>query len=168
MRAPVLDTKRLTLQADTAEQLMTENPVSVGAGASLREALAMLTDKGYGAAPVIDEAGRPVGVLSRSDLLVHDRETYAHLREAPEYYHRHELKAGDEALGEGYQVENVDSTLVRDLMTPAVFSVALSTPAAQVVSDMVNLRVHRLFVVDDRGVLIGVISTMDILRQLRP
>jgi len=168
MRASILDAKRLVLQAETAADLMVENPVSVGEWASMREALAMLIDKGYSAAPVIDDAGRPVGVLSRSDLLVHDRESAEHLRETPEYYDRKELKAGEESLGAGYQVESVDATLVRDLMTPAIFSVAPDTPAAKVVSDMLNLRVHRLFVVDDRGVLVGVISTMDVLRRLRP
>jgi len=91
------------------------------------------------------------------------------VREAPEYYDRHELKAlGGERLGAGFQVETVDRALVRDLMTPAVFSVARNTPANKVVSELLNLHVHRLFVVDDRDVLVGVISTMDILRHLRP
>ena len=52
-------------------------------------------------------------------------------------------------------------------MTPAVFACAPDTPVQRVVSDMVGLHVHRLFVVDDDGILIGVISTMDVLRQLR-
>jgi len=168
MRAPVmLETGRLELQADTAAELMTGNPVSVNDTATVREAMAMLIDKGFSAAPVIDAAGRPVGVLSCTDLLVHDRETADHLREAPEYYDRRELQApGGEALGAGYQVENVDATLVGELMTPTVFSVALDTPAAKVVSELLSLRVHRLFVVDERGVLVGVISTMDIIRHL--
>jgi len=168
MRASTFETAHLELQAECAADIMTENPVSVSENATLREAMAMLIDKGYSAAPVIDAAGRPVGVLSRSDLLVHDRESAEHLREAPEYYDRHELKApGGEPLGAGYQVENVDKTLVRDLMTPAVFSVAPDTPVARVVSELLTLRVHRVFVVDNRNVLVGVISTMDVLRHLR-
>ena len=35
-------------------------------------------DRGFSAAPVIDAAGRPVGVLSRTDLLVHEREQTHH------------------------------------------------------------------------------------------
>jgi CBS domain-containing protein len=53
-------------------------------------------------------------------------------------------------------------------MTPAIFAVSPSTPVSRVVSDMVGLHVHRLFVVDDDGVLVGVISTMDVLKQLNP
>src|SRR4051794_9403151 len=64
--------RRLTLQATTAGELMTPNPVSVRAEATLREVESLLVGKGIGAAPVMDEAGRPVGVLSQSDLIVRD------------------------------------------------------------------------------------------------
>src|SRR5262245_24461322 len=144
---------RLCLAADTAAEMMTPTPVSVRADASVQEVIVLLTDKGYSAAPVIDAAGRPVGVLSRSDILVHDRETAAHLERHPEFYHQAELMTETgESLKEGFQVERVDPTRVRDLMTPAVFSVAPDTPAAKVVSEMLALRVHRLFVVDRDGV----------------
>jgi CBS-domain-containing membrane protein len=160
---------RLALQAKTATELMTANLVSVRENASLREALALLIDKGFSAAPVIDEAGRPVGVLSRSDLLIHDLESAQYVPEAPEYYHKEELKTSDgEALGRGFQVEKVDRTRVRDLMTPAIFCVAPDATPAKVVHDLLSLKVHRVFVVDENGVLVGVISTFDILRHLRP
>jgi CBS domain-containing protein len=51
-------------------------------------------------------------------------------------------------------------------MTPAVFSVTPDAPAARVVGDMLDLKVHRLFVVDRDGVLVGVISALDVLRFL--
>jgi len=157
----------LALHAETAADLMTANPMSVRENATLREALGLLIDKGYSAAPVIDNAGRPVGVLSRSDLLVHDRETADHLRVEPEFYHKSELQtAAGEPLGRGFEVERVDRTQVRDLMTPAVFCVAPDATAAKVVTDLLNLKVHRLFVVDEDGVLVGVVSAMDVLRHL--
>lgn len=160
---------RLMLEAETAADLMTANLVSVREDATLREVLALFIDKGFSAAPVIDEAGRPVGVVSRSDLLVHDRASAQYLREEPEFYHKEELKApGGEPLGRGFQVERVDRTQIGDLMTPAVFSVGPDTPAAKVVHDLLSLNVHRLFVVDDNGVLVGVISTFDVLRHMRP
>jgi len=158
---------RLTLQAETAADLMTPNPVSINAEASMREALALLTDRGFQAAPVIDEAGRPVGVLSSTDLLVHDRERVEHLQAAPEFYHRADLVLDSgERLGEGFEVECVDATRVGDLMTPAVFAVAPETPVAQVIEEMLSLKVHRIFVVDEAGVLVGVISALDVLRRL--
>ena len=53
-------------------------------------------------------------------------------------------------------------------MTPAVFAVSPDAPARRVVEEMLALRVHRLFVVDQSGFLVGVISAMDILRNLAP
>jgi CBS domain-containing protein len=160
---------RLVVQAETAAEVMTANPVSLRDVATVREAIALLTDKGFSAAPVIDEAGKPIGVLSRADILVHDREMAEYLPPRSEYYHQADLTLDSgETLRSGFQVEKFDATLVRDLMTPVVFSVAPEAPVARVVEDMLALKVHRLFVVDDNGVLIGVISALDVLRRLLP
>src|SRR5206468_12659328 len=77
---------QLCLYGETAADLMVPNPVSLREDATVHEAVALLTDKGFSGAPVIDEAGRPVGVVSRSDILVHDRETAHYLRPPSEYY----------------------------------------------------------------------------------
>jgi len=152
----------ITLEAETAADLMTPNPLSLRETATLREAVAFLIDRGIGGAPVIDEAGRPVGVLTQTDVLVHDRETVDHVR-PPEFETGAPLphSAWDE-----FQIERVESTVVRDLMTPAVFSVAADAAAARAIAEMRDLNVHRLFVVDDNGVLIGVITALDVLRHL--
>jgi len=156
----------LTLHAKTAADLMAPNPISIRAGANVREALGLLTDKGYSAAPVIDDAGHPVGVLSRGDLLQHDREKPDHLAPSEAYFYEQDLHTKKGKVREGFQIENVDQTIVRDIMTPAIFTVAPTDSAAKVVHEMVSLHVHRLFVVE-RGVLVGVITSMDVLKQLR-
>jgi CBS domain-containing membrane protein len=140
--------ERLCLGAATAADLMGPNPVSLRADATLGEARAFLRGKGFSAAPVIDDAGRPVGVLSLTDFVVHEQESSA---PAPG-------RAGSRTGG----------LLVRDVMTPAVYSVAPETPAGKVVEHLLGLKVHHLFVVDPGGVLVGVISALDVLRHLRP
>jgi CBS domain-containing protein len=157
----------VTLRAETAADLMTPNPLSLRDTASVREAAAFLIDKAISGAPVIDEAGRPVGVLTQTDLLIYDRQKVEHLRlgqgeEVYESGHPLPRRRWDE-----FQVECVDPTPVRDLMTPAVFSVTINMPAATVVEEMCDLNVHRLFVVDGDGILVGVISALDVLRHLR-
>ncbi len=124
----------------TAQELMTPSPLSIRETASVREALAFLVDRGISGAPVIDKAGRAVGVLSQTDLLIHDRETVGPVGPAP----------------------------VGDLMTPAVFSVTPETPTVRVIEEMCALNVHRLFVVNRAGVLVGVVSALDVLRRLVP
>jgi len=155
VRTPVKPV-RLTLEAVTAAELMSENPISIRAEASIMEAVALLTDRGFSAAPVIDEAGRPVGVVSRADILVHDRE-----------FHRAPVLPEARSMPEGFGVEDCDPGKVEDIMTPGVFAVSPDTPVASVVEQMLALHVHQLFVVDDQGLLVGVISTLDVLRHLK-
>src|SRR5262249_32024470 len=116
---------RMTLEAATAADLMSDNPVSIRAEASIMEAVALLTDRGFSAAPVIDEAGRPVGVVSRADILVHDRE-----------FHRAPVLPEGRAMPEGFGVEDCDPTTVEDIMTPGVFAVSPETPTSSVVEQM--------------------------------
>jgi CBS domain-containing protein len=159
MKAP----PRMVLEAGTAEDLMTPNPISIHANASVQEALAMLTDRGFSAAPAIDDAGRPVGVLSRTDLLVHQRERGASVPLTDPV----EWDLSPRRPHEGFGGEVVDPARVRDIMTPIVFTVLLETPASQVIEQMLALRVHHLFVVDEDRTLIGVVSPLDVLRHLR-
>jgi CBS domain-containing protein len=137
---------RLVLAEKKASELMTPSPVSIGERASVREAVELLTRREISGAPVIDDAGRPVGVISRGDILIHDRE-------AVDY-------AGD--------ADSAPTTRVRDIMTPVVFCVSPDAPASRVVREMVELKVHRLFVVDEPGTLVGVITVLDLLRHLTP
>ncbi|HEX4589644.1 MAG TPA: CBS domain-containing protein [Gemmataceae bacterium] len=166
MTATEPKTRFLTLKATTAVDLMTEHVVSIPEDAPLHEAIAVLTDRGFSGAPVINVAGRPVGVISQSDILVHDRNSATFARPVPEYYTRSDLRS---AIGEdvgGFQVETVERTMVGDVMTPVVFSIRPDAPARQVIEELLHLRVHRLFVIDRDGVLIGVICMSDILRRL--
>ena len=158
------DAPRLMLNADTAGELMTRNPISINQNATLHEALALFTTKGFGVAPVIDKAGRPVGVLSCSDIIVHDRENPEHLVPAVETSPM--TTADGESIRRGFQVENVNTTRVADMMTPAIFSVTPETPAPDVIAEMLRLHVHHMFVVDRTGTLVGVISPLDILRNM--
>ena len=159
---------RLQLQADCAADLMTPSPVSIRDIASVREAVVFLTDRRISAAPVIDEAGWPVGVVSEADILAYDREQVGHPSRVPEYYRRSELTLDSgEMLPDNFQVESADMTLVRDIMTPVVYAVKPDAGAQQVIEELVSRHIHRLFVVDGDGSLIGVITTNDILRRLR-
>jgi CBS domain-containing protein len=160
-------TTRPVLYAETAEDLMRPNPVSIRAHATVREAAALLTDKAISAAPVIDNAGHPVGVLSRTDLVQYEREKADYVPPVPDYYTEGDISlATGEVLPAGFQVESADRTEVWQIMTPAVFSVPPDAPALTVVREMVQRKVHRLFVVDADGTLVGVISALDVLRNL--
>ena len=145
--------RSMTLRPKTAEDLMTANPLSINETLTVREAMAFLIDKAISGAPVIDAAGWPVGVLSQTDLLIYEREALAGLKST----HPEAVPSPQEA-----------DILVRDVMTPGVFAVGRHTPSERVVEKLCGLKVHRLFVVDASGVLVGVITPMDLLRHLTP
>jgi CBS domain-containing protein len=134
----------LTLQAETAADLMTACAVPISESATVQEAIAFLAHKGFSDAPVVDADGQPVGVLSRADIVHFDN---------------------DQA---GHTDADARAMRVRDIMTAVVFSVTPDTPAPTVVRAMLQLRVHRLFVVNDEQRIIGVVSTFDILKHLKP
>ena len=154
------------LRAATAADLMTNHPISLQETALVSEAVILLTEHGFSAAPVIDAAGRPIGVVSRTDLLVHEREQGCSLTPADWYGGEDLTRDFDKTDRRGLHVQRVDATRVRDIMTPAVFSVRPGATAEKVVAQMAALKVHRLFVVDEEEVLIGVISALDVLRNL--
>ncbi len=152
-----------SLEMLQAKDLMSSNPVSIRRDATVREAVALLTDRGFGAAPVIDEAGRPVGVVSRTDILIHEREC-AHHACTGDYNNWDTFP--EPSWPEGFSIEAKDSTTVAELMTPAIFTVPLTAPAREVVKRMRELKVHHLFVIDADVALVGVISPLDVLRHL--
>src|SRR5262245_22351850 len=139
----------LTLHAETAADLMEANPLAVRDVVTVKEATALLTDRGCSAAVVLNQANQLIGVLTRADILIHARE-------------RSDFSAGTA------QADTNDTTQVRDVMTPAVFSVTQETPARRVIEEMVAMNVRQLFVVDRRSVPVGVISAFDIVKRLHP
>ena len=168
-----LERPPLLLKAQTAADLMTPNPVSLEDTATAREAACFLTERAISAAPVINAAGAPVGVLSQTDLVVHAREKLAAVRNrdgfVEDFTECAEVPCEPRGFWDGLRVDRVDdAAIVRDLMTPTVFTVRLDDPSARVVEDMLALRVHRLFVVDGDGVLVGVVTATDVLRRLEP
>jgi CBS domain-containing protein len=141
----------LAPHARIAAEIMTPDPLSIRQDATVAEATAFLGTRGFSAAPVIDDAGRPLGVVSRTDLLQRQGRRAVHAVDGP--------GAPGNRVGR-------DDTPVRDVMTPAVFCVRPGTTVAKAVEKMLALNVRRLFVVDDAGVLVGVVSAFDVIRGL--
>jgi CBS domain-containing protein len=147
----------ITMNANTARELMTDNPVSINEHVTLREAAAFLTKRSISGAPVINDAGRPVGVLSRTDIVRFS----GGVSDTPQML--------GEFIDEAKRLSDpthLDSVVVRQVMTPVVQSVNLDTSLAEVCERMLDHKVHRVFVTDEVGILVGVISALDVLRCL--
>jgi CBS domain-containing protein len=150
----------LTRRATLARDLMTANPVSIYEHATLLDAAELFTDRDISAAPVIDDAGRPVGVLSRTDIVrftsFSDEDAE---NTAPEFYDP----------DDPYRFSDSESSAhieAWQLMTPLVYSIGPEESSLRVVEELLARNVNRLFVIDNEGVLIGVVSALDVLRSL--
>jgi CBS domain-containing protein len=164
----VPDVAPLRLHATSAEDVMTANPVSVREELTVHEAVVFLTERRISAAPVINEAGRPVGVVSEADILRHNREHADHLYWLPQKLVDRELTlhSGEHLDDRSFEVEVPDVTRVKDIMNPVIYAVRRDTPIPEIVNQLCKRRIHRLFVVDEDGSLIGVITTLDLLSRL--
>jgi predicted transcriptional regulator len=134
---------RFDCWATRVSELMTRDPLSIRADATIREAIAILATKDITAAPVINEAGRPVGVFSLTDFLLSGVHDYTLDRGAF-------LKAQ-----------------VSDLMTPFILSVDPDTRIYDVVRELLNHNVHQMYVAETDGTLIGVVSAAKLLEEIR-
>jgi CBS-domain-containing membrane protein len=124
---------------------------------TLREAARLFLAKNVTGAPVVDAAGRVVGVVSQRDFV--RRADEVDRGRAPAFYRE------GERLRLAPPVNAAAQARVRDAMTVVVLSVAPETPARAVARLMTAKRVHRVLVVDS-GRLAGIISSLDLLEAL--
>jgi CBS domain-containing membrane protein len=128
---------------------MNKQVVVVEAHERMPEVAQFFLDHGISAAPVTEESGRFVGILSATDFLRRDRES----RDAglDTYARSHSLEMGDSG-----------PDMACAYMTDAVQTVSLDTPLVQAARIMVTAHLHRLPVVDAQQRVAGMISTMDV------
>lgn len=150
----------------TAEDVMTQHPGAISQDATSMEAAALLCARRFSALPVIDEVGRPVGVLNGSDLVRHQTAVASRLRPMLAPADGPSSPFGGEDLKAMCRILAEDRTPVREIMTPVVHLVRTDTPARRVAESLLELDVHRLYVVDEDDTLVGVISALDVLRLL--
>ncbi|HEX6927115.1 MAG TPA: CBS domain-containing protein [Longimicrobiaceae bacterium] len=159
-----------TLEALRVRDLMQTEVVTIGPDATARELMELLDYYEIGGVPVVDAEGRVLGVVSGRDLI----RFAAERNEAPAWYLPEEPEP---KLGGYFHPDRVSTTLlrrlegilegilVRDIMTPAVFSVREGATIPELARFLLQSGAHRALVLDD-GQLRGIVTTTDILRAL--
>jgi len=138
-------------------EFMTPNVLCLRPEMTVREAEKLLAERSVSGAPVVDDRGRPLGVVSQSDLVSH-RSTRKTVKEVGRFYTDVEDYREIEKIA-----ANCSSTPIEKIMSQRVYRVARDTGVATAASVMRERRVHRLLVTD-RGVVVGVVSALDLLR----
>jgi CBS domain-containing protein len=126
---------------------MTRNPLWFDKFTTVEKASALLEFHDLDAAPVVDEHGRPIGVVTM-DACAAWKEF--RIRSSPY----------------GFVSEVPDETTVEEIMRPSVWLVHEHDAIPDVIESLLEQGGRRAYVVNGDGELVGVISTTDVLRQL--
>lgn len=121
-------------RADVA-QIMTRSVTCVTPKWTLGELLVVLVEGNMSGVPVVDGSWRPVGVISKSDVV--------------RYVSEH---------------GSVDGGTVTDCMLPLSLSVTPDTKVARAAALMAWEGIHRLPVCESSGDVVGIVSALDIVR----
>lgn len=149
------------LAALCAIDVMQRDLVTVHAGDPLREVERVLAEAQVSGVPVLDDNDHVIGVVSTTDLVSRRADD-----EGPERTDYRDVdEDDDETEVVAYRRAVVHEPCAGDLMTPDVASVAPLASLREVAHQMVDRQVHRLLVVD-QGRLVGLVSTMDVLRAI--
>ena len=152
--------------ARSARDVMQTYLISVNPETPLLEVHRLFVDEEINGAPVVDETGRLLGVISSVDLLraveeEHDAASAgsSHVREFLEL-------SGPDWQEESDDFKNrLAERTVADAMTRGGITVTPKTPISEVAATLRKHRIHRVFVVDGEQ-LCGVISTFDLVALL--
>lgn len=130
-------------------EVMTRAPLTVARASTVGEILPLFDRYELNAFPVVDDAGKLCGIVTKLDLL--------------RIFHPDEnLAAPDPGV--------LASRRVADIMRPGVVSVEPQDPIVVAADLMVQTRLRSLPVVERRGggrALVGIVSQGDLLRGLR-
>jgi CBS domain-containing protein len=121
---------------------MRPDVTTIGPDATIADLLVSLADARVSGVPVVDRAGRMLGVISNTDVIA--------------------LEA--EAEERGYAAL-LEETTVRDVMTPRALTISPDADVRDAARQMLYADVHRLFVASE-GALVGVISSTDLTRAI--
>ena len=132
----------------TVKDVMTTEVVAIRSETTFKEMAAALRRYRVSALPVVDDAGRVLGVVSEADLLA--KEALADPGPVAELVHRKDLRKA-----EGLTAD--------DLMTREAVTASPDDPIEQAARMMHFMRVKRLPVVDSGGQLVGFVSRADVL-----
>lgn len=150
----------------TAGDVMNPNVLTVPEDMTVEELAGFLVENEISGAPVVDPAGRLVGVVSVTDLARSVAQgTDPAGRPGPDFFvSEWSGTPRPDQIGElrfGQQPE----MRVRDIMTPAVYSVDEQTPVPEVAETLIKSHIHRLLVTRGERV-VGIVTTSDLLGLL--
>jgi CBS-domain-containing membrane protein len=142
-----------------AVDVMTRAVITVGPGSTVQQAAQLFADNHISGAPVVDDEGHLLGMLTEGDLLRRS-EIGTQSRRRSWWL---ELLSSTQNLAATYIKEN--ARLVSDVMTAKVITVKETTPLGEVADLLERHRIKRVPVLYD-GELLGIVSRANLIKAL--
>jgi CBS domain-containing protein len=140
-----------------AADVMTTSLLTLTPDTTVGQAARMLAERGISGAPVLDEKGTLIGILTEGDLI----RRLAAAQDRPRSWF---LGLFASAPGQAEHFARSHGRRVRDVMTTSVEAVREDTPVAQVAAILERLGIRRVPVVREDGRLVGLVSRADLLK----
>jgi CBS domain-containing protein len=154
-----------------AEDIMERRVVTVAADSPLLAVYRLFVAEDISGAPVVDETGDVVGVISARDLLRTANETHDDAAMDLHYYENSASFDGEEWMTDIEEFEDrLTHRSVSQVMTTGAISVHRDAPINEIADLLLKHRIHRVLVVDDEsdeGPLVGLVSVFDMVGLLR-
>lgn len=156
----------------TARDAMTPQVTTVHQDTRATDLIKMFRESHFTGIPVVDDAGKAVGLVSESDIL----RALAYAASPPDDSRPRVQSTSKgtsayllEEVPEDRQLGGVIGDLLRrkarELMTPVVVSCRPDEPLAVVCETLVWKEVHRVIVTEADGTVVGLISALDMVRH---
>ncbi len=144
-----------------ARDIMTKEVLTVQPQTSVRELAALLLERKISGAPVVDEAGKVLGVVTESDLIFQNKKV--HLPTAVAILDAFVFLESPGKMEE--ELKKMAGAKVGDICSRQLITVAPETVLEEIATLMAEKKVHTLPVIED-GDLVGVIGKSDIIRTI--
>jgi CBS domain-containing protein len=144
-----------------ARDIMTRKVVTLGPEDSVTKAAKTLAERHIGGAPVLDEEGRLIGMISESDLIIQDIKLHfpTYLQFLDSYIYVGSLAKFERELRKAVGAK------VKDVMTRDVFTTTPDATVQDIATLMVDENISRIPVVED-SLVVGVVTKGDLVKSL--
>ena len=141
-------------------KIMTRDVISVRAGTSIESVIELMLGRGLSRVPVVDDAWRPLGIISKTDLVQESHDRGEDGEQAPP------LRRFDKYVEQRGFHEQAAGATAGEVMTRTLVTVSERDSIASVAELMVSRHLHGVPVVSPDGELTGFVSSSDVLGWL--
>lgn len=114
---------------------------------------------------MLNDEGFPVGIITQADIVRYEREQTRY--SVGELDRAETLQIDSESPeGRSMHVESGQFITVEEVMTPWLWRVYPDTPMRAAIDLMLEKQIHHVCVTDKFGYVVGMVSTVDILKKL--